>query len=97
MIALGGGFLSVWYQNPFLIAVWDVSDLSSPAYIGSTAYSPYTTGWPVSLDGGGYESDFSRFSIEPLIREDGALGYLTTGGTISWLEFPALMKEANRS
>lgn len=97
VIAMGGGFLSVWNQNPYLISLWDVSDPSSPAYIGSAAYSPYNSGWPVSLEGGGYESDFSRFSIEPVIREDGALGYLTTGGTLRWLEFPALMKEADPS
>lgn len=92
-ITLGSGFLAYWEREYSRVAVWDVHDFDRPVFLGTAP-----TIWENFLR----PTDFGTMyytinsAVPPLRREDGALGFVGTDH-ILWLEFPALMKEGDRS
>jgi hypothetical protein len=86
-ITLGGGYLCVWAGQPVgRVAVWEVKDPSSPRFLGIAACPNLDDFYRITGDG------LSSWATTPILRPDGALGFLVERRGILWLEFPELMK-----
>ncbi|MCA9416389.1 MAG: hypothetical protein KC917_08970 [Candidatus Omnitrophica bacterium] len=91
-VALGEKYLLV-YSQEMTLGAWDVGDPAEPVFLGLADID--ATPIPDAVNSVFGDSRLNSYA--PFRRDDGALGYLTSSARILWLEFPALMKEANAS
>ncbi len=89
-LTVGNGFLTLSHGDR--LAVWDIRNPSEPTLVGF-APIPKWTNLDTTYTIVGHSP---QLPTQPILRPDGALGYLTKQGLI-WLEFPALMKETDPS
>ncbi|MCG3198382.1 MAG: hypothetical protein HUU16_00655 [Candidatus Omnitrophica bacterium] len=91
---LGSGMLCAWLGGYGRIIVWDVSQPEKIQPLGCAPIA-YHLGIPLNASDqfDHYYPTVYGISLptSPLIRSDGAIGYVTHLGPV-WLEFPALMK-----
>lgn len=78
-------------SNKGKVGVWDTSTIREPEFIG-LANGDVTRIVGDTFGYGRYPDAYTSFR-----RQDGALGFFTNNAQILWIEFPALMKEANAS
>jgi len=94
IFCFGGGYLTIWSWDIQRVGLWKVDNPMKPEFVG-VAPIPNFFGQPIPLVG--YQPDSNTRHIAPLLRPDGALGYMVPNYGPMWLEFPALMKEEKRS
>lgn len=90
LLTLGGGFLCLWACNLGRVAVWDVHNLDDIHFLGINRVPLF---FPL-IDQTDDQNSYLRPTTTPIVRSDGALGYVMRGYGLVWLEFPALMEEA---
>lgn len=99
-LSLGGGYLFAWFQNSGHGAAWDVRDPANPRYLGRFPIPIYSA--PPIDD---YNIVWKSHNImgppptmmgptTPMIRDDGALGFVSPHYGPFWIQFPELAKEA---
>jgi hypothetical protein len=95
-LTLGGGYLCLWMSHMGIhlnrVALWEITDRNHIQFIGI-------------FPSVGFSSELERFSLgpfrargiqpplEPVLRDDGALGFPIQDNAILWLEIPERMKE----
>ncbi len=93
-LSFAGDYLIAWFEWG-RCAVWDVSEMKNPIYLGDCPipiyFLPMEKKYPqVEYNSVKGESLFAR-------SEDGALVFPSNHNGILWLEFPTLMKEGEQS